>query len=222
MKKYSLIIPAALTMSAALGSVAGASGAYSQAGVEIKAMHSAAVVQVAASDADIKGARDFIDSMTQRGIAFLSDETLDQDGRKKEFEKLLNDSFDIKTIARFALGTNWRKATEKERSEYLKLFNQMIVDVYSNRFKEYQGQSIEVSGARAEGNNDVIVNSMIVDKNKPSVKVDWRVRNKGGSYKVVDVIVEGVSMSVTQRSDFSSVIQRGGGDISVLLDHMRK
>ncbi len=52
--------------------------------------------------------------------------------------------------------------------------------------------------------------------------VDWRVRQVGGGYKVVDILVEGVSMALTQRSDFASVIQRGGGDIEVLLEQLRQ
>jgi len=54
------------------------------------------------------------------------------------------------------------------------------------------------------------------------VKVDWRVRNSNGTLQIIDVVIEGVSMSLTQRSDFSSVIQRGGGNVEALLEHLRK
>jgi phospholipid transport system substrate-binding protein len=63
---------------------------------------------------------------------------------------------------------------------------------------------------------------IVSPEGKPPVKVDWRVRNKDGRYKIVDVLVEGVSMSLTQRSDFSSVIQAGGGDVQVLLNHLKQ
>ena len=72
------------------------------------------------------------------------------------------------------------------------------------------------------GKNDVLVTSYIVPDAGSKVQVDWRVRNKNGSYQIIDVIIEGVSMTMTQRSDFSSVIQRGGGDFEVLLAHLRK
>lgn len=126
----------------------------------------------------------------------------------------------MKTIGRFSLGRYWRVSTAEQRREYLDLFNHMIIQVYSNRFSEYSGQSFETAGFRQESEKDTIVTSYISD-DKTKVQVDWRVRHKNGHYKVVDVMVEGVSMSMTQRSDFSSVIQRGGGNISVLLDHLR-
>ncbi len=98
----------------------------------------------------------------------------------------------------------------------------MIVEVYARRFSEYDGQKLEVRSSRRENEKDVIVSSVIADASGgQEIKVDWRLRNKGGKYRVIDVIVEGVSMALTQRSDFSSVIQRGGGNASVLLDHLR-
>ena len=97
----------------------------------------------------------------------------------------------------------------------------MVVKVYSDRFKEYKGQKFEVRGARPEGEKDVIVTSFILPEGGPEVQVDWRVRSKNGRFQVIDVIVEGVSMSVTQRSDFASVIQRGGGNVDVLLAHLQ-
>ncbi|MEC7028100.1 MAG: ABC transporter substrate-binding protein, partial [Pseudomonadota bacterium] len=75
---------------------------------------------------------------------------------------------------------------------------------------------------RADGEKDTIVTSFIIPDQGSEIQIDWRVRYKDGKYKVIDIIVEGVSMSVTQRSDFSSVIQRGGGNVQVLIDHLRE
>jgi phospholipid transport system substrate-binding protein len=112
--------------------------------------------------------------------------------------------------------------TSAQRTEYTASFKKMIVEVYSRRFSEYEGQKLEVRGSRPEGTADVLVKSAIVPPSGPEVAVDWRVRSSNGQYKVVDVIVEGVSMAVTQRADFASVIQRGGGDVEVLLAHLRQ
>lgn len=168
------------------------------------------------------GARTFIESMGDRGINFLGNQSMTEPQKATEFRKLLNDSFDMATIGRFSLGPNWNKATPAQQKEYQKLFNDMIVKVYSRRFSEYKGQKFEVSAARKENDKDSMVTSYIVPSSGPKVRVDWRVRNKNGGYKVVDILVEGVSMSMTQRSDFASVIQRGGGDVEVLLAHLRK
>ncbi len=186
-------------------------------------------VTAAAGDSDVKtpsqieaGARSFIDSMAQRAIGFLSSDTLSYDAKKQHFGKLLQDSFDMETIGRFTLGRYWRVSTRQQQEEYLRLFRKMVIEVYSSRFEEYNGQKFEVRGVRQDGDKDALVTSFLIPDQGPEVQVDWRVRFKGGRYKVVDVIVEGVSMSVTQRSDFSAVIQRGGGDVQVLLAHLRQ
>ncbi|HEY8191843.1 MAG TPA: ABC transporter substrate-binding protein [Alphaproteobacteria bacterium] len=178
------------------------------------------MVPVAADAGD--GGQKFIEGMAQRAVDFLANTTMSQDQKAVEFRNLLQDSFDLETIGRFALGRYWNTATPEQRKEYQRLFRDMVVKVYSNRFKEYQGQKVETRSHRNDANGDVIVTSFIVPETGAEIQVDWRTRNKNGKWKIVDVIVEGVSMSVTQRSDFSSVIQRGGGDMKVLLDYLRK
>lgn len=176
---------------------------------------------VTANAGQNEGAKNFISSMGDRGINFLGNPSMSVEAKTAEFKSLLNESFDMNTIARFAIGNNWKSATPAQQGEYLKLFNHMIVKVYSKRFSDYKGQKFEVRSSRPEG-KDTMVTSFIVPPDGPQVQVDWRVRNKGGSYKVVDIVVEGVSMSQTQRADFASVIQRGGGGgIEPLLVHLR-
>ncbi len=155
--------------------------------------------------------------MAQTGIGFLGNEGLTDEQRTAEFRKLLNANFDMATIGRFALGRYWKTATPAQQTEYQKLFKTMIVKIYSRRFKDYNGQKLEVTAARADGETDVMVSSSIVPPNGQKISVDWRVRNN----KIVDILVEGVSMALTQRSDFASVIQRGGGNVDVLLEHLR-
>lgn len=183
-----------------------------------------APVMVAASshgDEIALGAERFVDNLAQEGIGFLGNKGMSHEDRKAAFKKLLGNKFDMQTIGRFALGRYWQTASPDQRKEYLNLFQSMTIEVYSQRFSDYQGQSLKVRGSRPEGKSDTLVNTVIVQDSGPEVKVDWRVRQKDGGYKVVDVIVEGVSMAVTQRSDFASVIQRGGGKLEVLLTHLR-
>lgn len=168
-----------------------------------------------------QGAQSFIEKMANRGIDFLSNESLSSAQKTSSFEKLLKDSFDMKTIGRFSLGRYWRSATAEQKKEYQKLFQNMILKVYSQRFSDYQGQKFEARSFRVDSEKDTLVLSYIIPDEGPEVEVEWRVRYKNGKYKVVDIIVEGVSMSVTQRSDFGSVIQRGGGNVQALLSYLR-
>ena len=169
-----------------------------------------------------KAAEDFVKSMAHEGITFLGSAEMSEAQKAKRFRKLLTDSFDMKTIGRFALGRYWRTASADQRNEYQKLFRDMIVEVYSRRFSEYDGQKLEVRSSRGDGKDITVTSFIVSDKGGPEVQVDWRVRHKNGQYKVIDIVVEGVSMALTQRSDFSSVIQRGGGQVSVLIAHLRE
>lgn len=170
-----------------------------------------------------KGAENFIGTMAKRALDFLGNAQQTKAQKAESFRRLLEDNYDMDTIGRFTLGRYWKVATPQQQNEYLKLFRKRVVDMYSERFSEYKGQSFEVVGSRPDGEQDTIVSSKIVptDSNQ-EILVEWRVRYKGGHYRVVDVIVEGVSMSMTQRSDFSSVIQQGGGDVQVLIDNLKQ
>ncbi|MBN8520742.1 MAG: ABC transporter substrate-binding protein [Alphaproteobacteria bacterium] len=197
-----------------------------QARVSFEATPASVMVQdisaAQANDQIGKGAQNFIDGMGQRAIGFLGNSSLSISQKQSEFRKLLRSSFDMKTIGRFALGRNWNVATPDQQREYQMLFEDMVVDVYSNRFNDYKGQKFDVQSFRRDGDKDTMVTSYIVPDAGEKIQVDWRVRYKDSTYKIVDVIIEGVSMSVTQRSDFASVIQRGGGSIQVLLSHLRE
>lgn len=163
-----------------------------------------------------------IDKMGQKAISFLSNGSLSQTQKEQEFRKLLSSNFDMATIGRFALGKNWKVATQKQQQEYQRLFKNLIVEVYAARFNDYNGQKFDVTSFQNTGKRDITVTSYIIPDNGSKVKIDWRLRDREGQYKIIDVIIEGVSMSLTQRSDFASVIQRGGGDVEVLLAHLRK
>ena len=168
-------------------------------------------------------AQNFIEKLSNKGIGFLQNKDLSTEKREKAFRTLLKNNFDMKTIGRFALGRYWKTSTKQQQQEYLNLFENMIVEVYSRRFSEYNGEALNITSARPQGKADVLVSSAIIPENGAKVSVDWRVRKKkNGKLKVIDIMVEGVSMSLTQRSDFASVIQRGGGKIDVLLAHLRQ
>ena len=120
------------------------------------------------------------------------------------------------------LGRYWRQASEAERAEYLRLFDELVVQTYARRFNEFNTARLRVlSVSRPNEDNDVIVAVEGTVAGKPPVRLDVRVRQGSSAYKVIDVSIEGVSMAVTQRDEFSSVIQRGGGRVEALLASLR-
>ena len=171
----------------------------------------------------IDDARTFVDIMANKTVAFLADKSSTKQQKKSQFRSLMFADFDMDTIGRFVLGTYWRAATPTQRAEYLTLFREMITAAWADRFEDYKGQRFEIRGARpGDSERDTLVSSVIIPADTSEIQVNWLVRFKDGHYKIVDVTVEGVSLSITQRSDFSSVVQSGGGDVEVLLAHLRQ
>ena len=169
------------------------------------------------------GAGKFISSMASKAISALTEEGISREQRVARFRELLNDNFAVKSIGRWALGRYWRKATYAERSEYLQLFENLIVTSYVDRFEKYSGETLTVTKTEVKKAGDAIVFSQITrSEGVSSIKVDWRVRTKEGEYKIIDVIVEGISMGQTQRSEFASVIRKNGGKVKGLIAKLRQ
>lgn len=165
-----------------------------------------------------KQAENFIRELGNDAIAALENTKGDENARRDAFASILKSNFDMDTISRFAMGRYWGAADEAQRKEYQRLFRSMVIDVYTQRFSDYTNQEFSVVGSRPAG-RDYIVNTHIASPGSAQpIRVDWRVRRG----KVIDVIVEGVSMSVTQRSEFASIIQRNGGQVASLIDHLKK
>lgn len=165
----------------------------------------------------------FIQGMSDQAIASLTPPGISRDEREARARSLLTDNFAVPTIGQFVLGRYWRTASPEERTEYLRLFEDLIVVTYVDRFSRYSGERLRVNNAVAdEESGDVMVYSEITRPAGAPVQVGWRVRRVPPSFKIVDVVVEGVSMGQTQRSDFASVIRNNGGTISALLEEMRR
>jgi len=171
---------------------------------------------------ETKAAQAMVAKMGDEAIATIANASLDEAAKKQVFKRILTQNFDMGTIGRFAMGRFWRVATPAQQQAYNGLYEKMIIDVYTARFNKYSGQSFDVTESRLDPSGDIVVRSKIISKNSAPVSVDWRVRSKGGSYRVIDVMVEGVSMAVTQRNDFAGIIQQGGGTVDALLDYLKK
>jgi phospholipid transport system substrate-binding protein len=171
-----------------------------------------------------KRAEDFIGTLSSKAIALVSKKDTDPDVRREGFAALLKDGFDMAWIGQFVLGRNWNLATPEQRTEYLDLFEKIIVYTYSKRFSDYSGQQVRLTGHQLGKRNYVFVKSQIFDPLRAgsSINVTWRLLPKNESFKIVDVVIEGVSMGISQRNEYNSVIQRNGGKIAALIEAMRE
>jgi phospholipid transport system substrate-binding protein len=142
--------------------------------------------------------------------------------RVARFRELLREDFDVPGIARFVLGRYWNIATEQQRAEYVKLFEDYVALAYSTRLAEYTGETFKVTGSRPEGDGAIVSSQIVRPGGAAPVKVDWRLTGRNGVYKISDVSVDGISMAVTQRSEFASVIQHNGGQVQGLIAMLRE
>lgn len=163
----------------------------------------------------------FIRSLSHEAIGSLAQQGVTREVRIKRFRKMFNAHFNVRTIGKFVLGRYWKKANKKERTEYLGLFEDLMVVSYVDRFSRYAGENLNVTRTRSENARDATVFTQISRPAGQPVRVLWRVRAYGGTMKILDVIVEGASMSQTLRSDFGSIIRQKGGKVSGLLDVLR-
>ncbi len=161
----------------------------------------------------------FVQNLGDNAIEVLEAPDTTPEQRRVEFRVLLDRGFAVETIGRFALGRYWRAATPEQQQEYLRLFRLFILNTYASRLDDYSGHSFNVVKAHSIDDKDTLVNTEISQTNAEPLRVDYRVRAKQGDYKIVDVLVEGISLIRTRRSEFASIINREGFD--GLLELMR-
>ena len=163
----------------------------------------------------------FVKSLGDEAIEVLGSSDASDELRTIRFRSLLDQGFAVDTIARFVIGRYWRTATPQQRQEYLSLFREFILDTYARRLDAYSGETFDIVKTIPIDETDTMVSTEIVRQNGPPIRVDYRVRIRNDGHRIVDVIVEGVSLVVTQRAEFASVINRKGLDglLAVLREH---
>jgi phospholipid transport system substrate-binding protein len=170
-------------------------------------------------EAEAQDARAFVGTLGQEAIQVLGPGvTVAQ--RQARFRELFRDDFDLPGIGQFVLGRYWRIATPQEQQDFLGLFQEYLVRAYSARLGTYGGEPFRVTGVHPNG-EETIVASEIIRPNSSPIAVDWYLIGRG-PYKITDVYVGGVSMKVTQRDEFASVIQRNGGRVEALITQLRQ
>jgi phospholipid transport system substrate-binding protein len=163
----------------------------------------------------------FMNRLWDRAVEVLNNKS-DPVVRQARFRELFHDDFDCPGIARFVLGRYWRNASEEEQREFVRLFEDYVVFVYTARFSNFGGETFKVRNSRSDGDGVIVSTDIISPGSNSPIRMDWRLVSDSGAYKINDVIVEGVSMMVTQRSEFASVVQRHGGQLRGLLTMMRE
>jgi phospholipid transport system substrate-binding protein len=169
-------------------------------------------VPVAARAADPEAAQDpkaFIDTLGARVMDIIKSPMSVRD-RQQKFRELFSREFDVPTIGRFVVGRYWNRASPEEQTQYLATFRDYVAAIYAQQFSHYQGEGFKVLSARPVAEGETLVKAEIDRQGNPPIAVEFRVRGTPGTYKIVDVTVEGVSLIITKRDEFSSVLAQEG------------
>lgn len=141
--------------------------------------------------------------------------------KRQELQQIVDRSVDVDSIARFALGPFWRAATPQQQQEYTRLFHGVLLNSITAKIGEYKGVQFTV-GRILPQEGSVAVQTVITRPNRPSTDVVWVIASVGGSPKIEDVVAEGTSLRVTQRSDYVSYLRHNGDSVQALINALRQ
>ena len=138
-----------------------------------------------------------------------------------DLRNLVNNIVAVDQIGKFVLGRYWRIATPSQRTEYMNLFHQLLAYNITTQIRAYKGLTFTVERVQS-GPEGEMVSTRVTRQGQSPAHVQWVVDEMGGAPKIVDVVVEGTSLRVTERSDYASVINDHGGQVTALIDAMKQ
>ena len=160
------------------------------------------------------------EEVVQRLVDRLRQLLAEHSGGEIDHEHLLavlEEGTDLGLLGRLVLGRYWREAKPRQRTTYLRLFRRYMVQTFVQRLRQYvgndpgqSGPAFEVVSSQPVGNRDILVKSRVLSSSSQPLRVDWRLRERPGGPVVIDLIIEGISLLVTQRSEFAAVLERSG------------
>lgn len=155
-------------------------------------------------------AKRFIADLGAQAINVLRADGHTIEQREAIFRDMLMRKFSMPFIGRFVLGRYWQSATIDQQEEYLALFSEFVLRNYASMLGGYAGETFEVLNAAEAGKSDMIVSSRVSGGGREPLGVDWRLRMIDDQPQIIDVSVGGISMSITQREEYSTLVQRNG------------
>lgn len=189
-------------------------------GIRYLALSAAAALSLV-GPARAETATQVIDNLNTTLVDVLREgEQLGFKGRAEKLRPVLLQSYDLEAMGRIAVGRAWDQATPEQRAALNEAFKRFTVDNYASRFKGGPNTpKFELLGER-NGTQGTIVSTQIVRADKPPVKIEYVMRQRGNSFRVIDVFLDSaISEVATRRSEFTSILARSGFD--GLVDSLR-
>lgn len=177
----------------------------------------------AKADVDTAKAEAFIKEVTHEGIVEIINAKATQAEKDARFEKLFNSALDLKFIGKFVLGRYWRTANEEQREEFIDIYRKLNVQTWSKRFDEFKGKEFIFKGTSpSSSKGQIFVNTVVPMNQAQPASVIWRVKQEGDTFKIVDIIIENVSLAITARNEYTAFIKKSPDGINGLIADLKK
>jgi phospholipid transport system substrate-binding protein len=167
-----------------------------------------------------EGPRAVIQQTVDQVLGILRDDSLSAEARRAQLESVAQQRFDFRTMSRLVLARNWKRLSEAEQGEFVKEFETYLANDYGSRIERYDQEQVEVTGERQEPRGDVTVKTKIVGGENDGALVDYRMRKQGEGWRIIDVVIEGISLVANFRDQFRDVMGREGP--ATLIEKLRE
>lgn len=161
--------------------------------------------------AEAQDARAFIQETADQVLVILQDQSLSSEQKVRKLEEIAYARFDFDVMSRLVLARNWAKLTPEQQKEFVQEFKRHLSVTYGKNIENYRNETIEITGDREEARGDWTVKTKIF-RGGDDVLVDYRLRKIDGQWKIIDVVIERVSLVANFRSQLQDVVATKGAD----------
>lgn len=157
--------------------------------------------------------REVVRQLSDEVIAILRQDGLSSNQKISKIRDVVNGYVDYQTMSRLVLARNWRTLTDEQKKQFVEEFRRHLAVTYGKNVESYHNEKVQIVGDRDEGRNDWTVETKIVRAGGGSdILVNYRLRHEQGEWRVIDLVIEHVSLVANFRSQFQEVMANGGID----------
>jgi len=153
--------------------------------------------------------RDLIDDAAGKIVAILADTDQPSEARVSQIEEIAYDIFDFTTMSKLVLARNWRKLDKEQRADFVREFKRNLSRTYGTRLDRYDQENIEIFATQIEPRDDVSVKTRIIGGQFDGAVISYRLRERSERWRIIDVVIEGVSLVSNYRSQFAEILNSG-------------
>ena len=170
---------------------------------------------------EVKLAEAFIENLGSNIIQVVN-EKITVSEKQRKLRKLFQNNANTMTIARAALGSKWRALSAETRLDFANAFTDYLVKKYGKQFDEFRGASLVLERSVDAGKRGVLVNTRLIMPGTSPVSIKWQVWQKTDSFKLIDIIIEDISMLTMEREEIKNRLTVQKGSIQSLINDLQK